>query len=365
MEISCEFKYIKSFRYTCVIQSVEFLPSPTITLRGDHYSDKTNSDVLELIIRDCKFTSMPTEVFKKFPNLECLYINESNLKSLNFDDVKMIEKLTTIELRENEIKKPDASLMKLVNLKSLAYYEDRIMTISRDFIKAIRSSKLTYLHIPCYPNKIEMTFDESFKGDIRDFADQLKFKMYWDEVVTIPDASQHVCSGMSNLFKTRDFHDFVIKVGDENFPVHRAILATHSSVFSAMFKSNMEESLKGEVSIVDFNAKTVEEFLEYIYTGNVPSTADADWMSLLEISGKYDVQVLKKFCESQLVADLDSENAFDVLMLANIYDCPFMKVKAFQQIKEEVEGVEIEESLINEPEKLMEIVNFPVKKRRI
>jgi hypothetical protein len=363
MEIPCEFKYGSASKYTCAIADTEFCSEDYI-LVGQHYSEKSDSDVLELNIRDCKFKSIPVKIFEKFPNIEALYITESDLTNLAFDDVKIMKKLTKIELRGNEIRKPDASLLKLPNLKSLCYFEDRIISISRDFIKAVRTSKLTHLHIPCYTNKFELTFDENFMGDIKQFSEQLKFKMYWDEIVAVPDACKHISQGLEQLYKTKDFYDFIIKVGSREFKVHRAILSVHSSVFAAMFKTNMEESLKGEVTIIDFNAKTVEEFLEFIYIGKVSESEDTDWMSLLEISGKYDVQLLKKYCECQLVADLDSENAYDILVLANIYDCPFMKMKAFQQIKENFEGMELTDYLMHDPEKLKEVVTLPVKKKR-
>lgn len=363
MEIACEFKYGSAQRYTCVIADVE-LSSNDFKLNAQHYHEKSDADVIELNIRDCKFESMPVKIFQKFPNVENLYITESDLKNLNYDDVKMMEKLTKIELRGNEISKPDTSLLKHPNLKSLFYWEDRITSISRDFIKAVGNSHLNHLHIPCYTNKFEMSFDENFKGDIKEFADQLKFKMYWDETVFEFDACKHMSEGLEKLYKTKDFSDFIIKVGETEFKVHKAILGSHSSVFAAMFKTNMEESLKGVVTLVDFSARTVEEFLELIYIGRLSETETVDWMSLLEIAGKYDVQVLKQYCESQLVADLDSENAYEILALANIYDCNFMKEKAFLQIKEILDGVEVADDLMDDPEKLLELLTRPVKKKR-
>lgn len=93
------------------------------------------------------------KIFQKFPNVESLYINETDLNNLTSEDVKILEKLKKIELRANEIRKPDASLLKQQNLKSLYYWEDRITSISRDFIKVVRSSRLSHLYLPCYKNK--------------------------------------------------------------------------------------------------------------------------------------------------------------------------------------------------------------------
>lgn len=364
MEIACEFKYGSALKYTCVIAEGDFKSNDFILDGHHHYHDKSDVDVIEMNIRDCKFKTFPVKIFERFKNVEVLYITETDLTNLSYEDVKMLEKLSKIELRGNEIRNPDASLLKHPNLKSLFYWEDRITSISRDFIKAVRNSNLTHLHIPCYKNKFQMTFDENFKGSMKDFADQLKFKMYWDETVIVPDACKHMSDGLETLYRTKDFSDFIIKVDGKNFNVHKAIIGAHSSVFAAMFKANMAESLKGEVTLIDFNANTVEEFLEFVYTGKVPEDEEIDWMSLLEISGKYDVQVLKHFCESQLVTELDSENAYDILVLANIYHCPFMKKKSFEQIKEMLEGIELTDDLMDEPEKLQDLLNVHAKKKR-
>ncbi|EFX61459.1 hypothetical protein DAPPUDRAFT_69494, partial [Daphnia pulex] len=63
--------------------------------------------------------------------------------------------------------------------------------------------------------------------------------------------------------------DVVFEVGDSTFPAHKFLLAARSRVFAAMFQANMIESLTGRVKIVDFDAETFEEFLRFVYTGQL------------------------------------------------------------------------------------------------
>ena len=84
-----------------------------------------------------------------------------------------------------------------------------------------------------------------------------------------------------------------------------------------MFATQMTESIKNVVEIVDFDEETVRGMLEYIYTGQT-ETIEQNKMNLLEISTKYQLLGLKAKCEDVIMANLNVENAGEVLSLADL-----------------------------------------------
>ena len=78
----------------------------------------------------------------------------------------------------------------------------------------------------------------------------------------------------SKLLTNGQFSDITIKCNDPNeegkvvqIPVHKAVLASRSPVFEAMFSYNMSETEKKEVEIIDIGLSTVRDMLTYMYTG--------------------------------------------------------------------------------------------------
>ena len=100
---------------------------------------------------------------------------------------------------------------------------------------------------------------------------------------------QHLWTAAVNKQMT----DVVFEVGDSTFPAHKFLLAARSRVFAAMFQANMIESLTGRVKIVDFDAETFEEFLRFVYTGQLVKPTSAELGLLAE---KYEVKTLFHLC---------------------------------------------------------------------
>lgn len=125
--------------------------------------------------------------------------------------------------------------------------------------------------------------------------------------------------------------DFVIKVEEKEFPVHKVLLGAQSYVFQAIFENDMKERRSGEMRIEEFAERTVEEFIHYFYTGEVRDDNNA--MDLFAIAAKYDVETLKTMCEKFLLQKIDRSNAFDILNLGHLYSSEKLKGASFRVIK--------------------------------
>ena len=73
---------------------------------------------------------------------------------------------------------------------------------------------------------------------------------------------------LGKLLEEGLFSDITLIVGDQRFPVHKALLASRSPVFAGMFRHiEMEENKQGIVQIKDLEPDVLKEMLKYIYTG--------------------------------------------------------------------------------------------------
>ncbi|XP_065199982.1 speckle-type POZ protein B-like [Planococcus citri] len=144
--------------------------------------------------------------------------------------------------------------------------------------------------------------------------------------------------GLERLFENEDFADFTVSIGDEQFRVHKAILAARSEVFASMFKHNLKEQNENCLKIIDMDQTVFREMLRYIYTGNL-SKLEEMAVDLLPAAEKYNLQELKTMCEHQLVNRLSAKNAVDCLLLADMYGAGFLKKKALRFIRVNLEAI--------------------------
>uniref|UniRef100_A0AC35EVA8 BTB domain-containing protein n=1 Tax=Panagrolaimus sp. PS1159 TaxID=55785 RepID=A0AC35EVA8_9BILA len=130
---------------------------------------------------------------------------------------------------------------------------------------------------------------------------------YEDTVSALAEQRWNGGEVCDKLWKTDDHKDFTIVVGKNEIKVHKLILGTSSAVFSAMFNSNMKESMENKVVITDFSFKTVETAMKIIYNCNCVTTLTMDdSMSLLQFFDKYDLPSLKGKFEELLIGQITS-----------------------------------------------------------
>lgn len=160
------------------------------------------------------------------------------------------------------------------------------------------------------------------------------------------------------MWESKEHADFIITAGaaddPKEFKVHKCVLATTSSVFAAAFKDHTEEYKEGKMYIEEFSPESIEEFLTFIYTGDVPRRDNA--MDLFAISAKYDVSQLKSISEIIVLHNINELNAIEVFSLGNLYDSEKLKQAAFEAIKKMFPEKILQDSLMQNPEALKELV---------
>ena len=80
-----------------------------------------------------------------------------------------------------------------------------------------------------------------------------------------------------------------------------------------MIHSGMRESQANEMHIENFSLSCVETLLNYFYGYNVN-----DSIELFQAADFYQLNILKEFCEDNLLLDLDHRNVLEIYRVARL-----------------------------------------------
>ncbi len=107
--------------------------------------------------------------------------------------------------------------------------------------------------------------------------------------------------------------------------VHKLVLTSRSKVFAAMFKHDMIEKQTNTITISDFSADTMENFVSFLYDDNCSllksgnASVEKIW-DLLKAADKYDIQSMKMMCEQSLSKKIRSANVSYMLQMSEELD---------------------------------------------
>ena len=127
-------------------------------------------------------------------------------------------------------------------------------------------------------------------------------------------------ANFKDLYGDKETCDVTLKVQDREFKVHSQVLMARSSVFSATFKHDTLEKQTGVITIPDCDPDTFQEFLEYLYSGELQDLSLSSAFSLYYTSNKYDIEEVRTFCVDYLMQSLSVESMCEVAEFADKYD---------------------------------------------
>jgi speckle-type POZ protein len=130
-------------------------------------------------------------------------------------------------------------------------------------------------------------------------------------VVKVLNDPNLLIQDLSQLLNDKNVCDIkIVCNGYETFECHKAILASRSDVFSAMFEmTGGTESQTGVVKIDDIGAKTMKSMLNYMYQNHV-SEQDID-MPLLLAADKYNLAELASKCQQILKYKISGDTVLE------------------------------------------------------
>ena len=135
-------------------------------------------------------------------------------------------------------------------------------------------------------------------------------------------------SDMKKLFSNPNFSDWTLICEGEKISCHRNILGARSLDFQTMFEqTGFKESSLCQTQITDIQLITLKALVKYIYTDALDPEND-NIKELFVAADKYDIQGLKKRCESILAAELKVENAAEFYILSYLHGGTLLKEKS-------------------------------------
>ncbi|XP_058810766.1 protein roadkill-like [Phymastichus coffea] len=154
-----------------------------------------------------------------------------------------------------------------------------------------------------------------------------------DSSLPVTDMSVYYQSPISivgdyeSLFMNSNLSDVTFVAGNQEFPAHKAILSTRSSVFAAMFHHDMKEKHADTVTISDIDSKVIKELLRFIYTGKIYDFDDV-CQNLLVVADMYNIEPLKNACLNHMLRCINMESAIDNLIFADRYGIAQLHIAA-------------------------------------
>ena len=158
---------------------------------------------------------------------------------------------------------------------------------------------------------------------------------YEDEVDILPQ-----------LHRTMVFTDVTFSIRGQELHAHKAVLATRSPIFSAMFKADANKEFPNKIEITDISYEAFEQMLKYMYTGDVDEI-EAVAEELLAASDKYQLNYLKAVCEENMFNRFTIDNVAEYLVLADVHSASQLKQLAIDYINENAVDVVKTESWQN------------------
>ena len=380
MELHCEYMsavgHENSWRmdYACKVTAADIF-KPAITLKkicGAHSFGKKDTDVALVWFASCSVNYIPRGLRTTFANFTTLCIIDCGLKNICRDDLKGMENLVNLVVEQNDLTSlPDDLLVDLPNLKKISFRDNKIESMSSNMLLPMQKNK------PCVISfrrnkKINAFYNTREQGSV----DSLEILMAIidaqclnPQINAVPrkiaepvkNPSKRLLSlyreksskVFESFFVTGKFSDFKIIMGEEkHFQVHKVILAAQSEGFADLFDNDTTVT---EMKISDLSSESVEEFLHYLYTGEISETTK-NVMEIYALASKLKVPELRITSEEIILKQLNQSNAFKAFTLAHSFQSDELKKAAFKVIQKMFPEKKMSETLIDNVPKVREIL---------
>ncbi|XP_014238055.1 speckle-type POZ protein-like [Trichogramma pretiosum] len=137
------------------------------------------------------------------------------------------------------------------------------------------------------------------------------------------------------IFLEEELSDVKLQTASkQEIPAHKVVLAAASKVFKGLIENNSIQL----IDMKDVNYEVAVEMLYYIYTGRIEEhkISLTGMIDLLVAADKYKIEELKVECEKILSAKIASENAVDILKVADQCRMKRLKKNAVDFIKRHI-----------------------------
>jgi len=407
MALSCTFEDQEyrdgAILYACKIK-YQSVPSKILKVRGKHLPGKTNDDVQEIRFVKCNIPVVPAGLTRIFPNMIDLSIWKSNLKFVCNKDLIEYRNLKQLYLYDNKLEFVPGNLFDgFTNLEEVGLNDNKLEMIEPTLLFGLDKLKVIDIsdnpryrknyseyneHDPnasleevraeiaqVYAENVEehlilrKEFEEQIakRGNFDEFSDESSDSDEDDDApdTTLrndqnPDEPQNILfKDIQTFIQTDTFKDFRIQIDDQEFPVHKFLLAARSPTLAEILKNNPEVE---NLNLVDISVEIFEIILKFLYTDELPGDDGTNFLHLFAAAGKLRIQELKNYAATKLIDNIEEENVLEVLNLSNKYEHEELRQKSFEQIKKNYPKIIFKDKWESETEIVTKIIEVFKKK---
>jgi len=387
MEINCTFDGRSNIQ-RCFVSHEKISENHELKFTGQHQSGKTNMDVQSVEFNLCTVTKVPQGLTKIFPNLNILKILNSNLENICKSDLVEYKNIKRFNCNENEVKFLPADLFEgFENLEFISFNNNKLDFIEPNILDGLEKLKFVdfrgnsnykkHLSIAPYSGS-KATLDEVKLELFRNYHKKYElFKDLGTENQLLKESKQKLqteleqeklksseltdktqtgfLNDLSTFIQDETTKDFQIQIDDQEFPVHKIVLAARSPTLAEILKNNPEVE---NLNLVDISVEIFEIVLKFLYTDELPGDKGINFIHLFAAAGKLKIEKLKNFAATKLMNQIDDDNALDVLKLSNKYDHEELRREAFKGIKKKYPNVELKDIWAADTEKLEKAIEI-------
>ena len=171
------------------------------------------------------------------------------------------------------------------------------------------------------------------------------FKSYsFVENVVLDIPPPTILHDLRSYINRSDLSDVVLSTKDEDPPTeifgHKIILA-RCPYFSAMFSSNMSETIQNRVELSDVSGVVLEAIIAYLYTDELITSlsSTAELMALFTAADRYGLERLKRICEQSILSTISIENACDILQSSDMVNAATLRKRAIEYVVRSYDAV--------------------------
>uniref|UniRef100_A0A6Q2YQ18 BTB domain-containing protein n=2 Tax=Esox lucius TaxID=8010 RepID=A0A6Q2YQ18_ESOLU len=159
--------------------------------------------------------------------------------------------------------------------------------------------------------------------------------------------------GMETLRVSGELTDVTLRVQEQDFPCHRAVLAAASYYYRAMFCSGLKESREDLVEIKGVDSETMKTLLDYTYTSRAHIT-HTNVQRTLEAASLFQFPRVVEVCAEFLADCLQPESCVGVLLLAEAHSLPALRDRVLGYLVREFSSVVQQEEFVELPVRALE-----------
>ncbi|XP_052248036.1 kelch-like protein 10 [Dreissena polymorpha] len=163
--------------------------------------------------------------------------------------------------------------------------------------------------------------------------------MQWDESSSDSDGAEvafqlNPCKILNQLRQSGQLTDALIKVENQSFPIHRAIMSACSPYFRALFTNELFHTDRREVVIPGVSADIMKMIIDYAYTLKIKVRPD-NVEALLPAADQFNVMGVVKACCDFLTSELTPENCIGIYKFAKAYFCHNLERNSFRVLMQD------------------------------